>query len=174
MLSLRPRRSLAIGIGLQIAIVALPLIGIVAWTEQQSHPGVRSALVWAVLIIAASALYAVFRYRRTGITVSRYGVVERGFFGRTASVSVRDIAAVVRLDLYRGASDETTPQLFIVDRDGRCLVRMRGAFWDEAAMDAVADFLDMEQTVRRDPVSAAELHASDPKLLYWWERPFVG
>lgn len=171
-MTLRPRRSLFRRTALQAAFVGLPLIGIAAWSEQHFNPGTRSALWWTLLIVAVLAVYVVVRYRRTEISVSPYGLVERGFLGGLNSVAARDVVSIVRLQIYRGASDETTPQLFLVGRDGRCLLRMRGAFWDEEAMDAVAAGLGVEEIVRPAPVTMSELRATDPQLLYWFElRP---
>jgi hypothetical protein len=169
-MTVKPRRSLFARYALQTALVALPLIGIAVWSEQQFSPGTRSALAWSVLIVAVLAVFVVVRYRRTEISVSPYGLVERGFFGGLNSVAARDVVSVVRLHLYRGASDETTPQLFLVGRDGHCLLRMRGAFWDDESMDAIAASLGVEELVRATPVTIGELRASDPKLLYWFEQ----
>ncbi len=169
-MTLRPRRSLFRRFALQSAIVALPLIGIAMWSEQQFNPGTRWALAWSVLVVAVLAVYVVVRYRRTEISVSPYGLVERGFFGGLNSVAARDVVSIVRLHTYRRASDETTPQLFLVGRDGRCLLRMRGAFWDDEAMDAVSASLGVEEIVRPAPITVSELRASDPKLLYWFEQ----
>lgn len=169
-MTIKPRRSLFGRFALQSAIVALPLIAIAVWSEQQFSPGTRSALAWSVLIVVVLAVYVVVRYRRTEISVSPYGLVERGFFGGLNSVAARDVMLILRLHTYRGASDETTPQLFLVGRDGRCLLRMRGAFWDEASMDAVAASLGVDEIVRPTPVTMSELRTSDPKLLYWFER----
>ncbi|WP_127792734.1 hypothetical protein [Agromyces sp. LHK192] len=152
----------------------ISLGGVLAWQQQQLHPGIRTAFIWTAVIVAAAIVYVVFRFRRTEITVSPYGIVERGFFGITHSVPVRDIDSVVRVDLYRGASDETVNQVFVVGHDGRCLVRMRGTFWHATDMDEVATVLDVPEHVRSEPVSKAELHATDSKLLYWFERPFIG
>ncbi|MDR5701443.1 hypothetical protein [Agromyces aerolatus] len=169
-MTVRPRRSLFGRFALQSALIALPMIGIAVWSEQQFNPGTRWALAWSIVIVAILAVYVIIRYRRTEISVSPYGLVERGFFGGTNSVAARDVVSVVRLHTYRRASDETTPQLFLVGRDGRCLLRMRGAFWDDESMDAVAASLGVEQIVRPTPVTVGELRASDPKLLYWFEQ----
>jgi hypothetical protein len=158
---------------LQTALVALPLIGIAAWSEQQFNPGTLSALVWSTIIIVALIAYVVVRYRRTEISVSPYGLVERGFFGRLNPVAARDVVSVLRVQLYRSTSQETSPQLFLVGADGRCLMRMRGSFWDEESMDAVAASLGVEQIVRPTPATMSELRASDPGLLYWFERRFA-
>lgn len=169
-MTVRPRRSLFRRIALQAAFVGLPLIGIAAWSEQQFNPGTRSALWWTLLIMVALVVYVIVRYRRTEISVSPYGLVERGFFGGLNSVAARDVVSIVRLYTYRGASIETTPQLFLLGRDGRCLLRMRGTFWNEAAMDAVSAGLGVEEIVRPAPVTMSELRASDPHLLYWFEQ----
>ncbi|QAY74756.1 hypothetical protein ET445_16860 [Agromyces protaetiae] len=155
---------------MQIAIVALPLVGIAAWSLQQPDPGLRSALAASAIVVFAVTAFALVRYRRTEVSISRYGVVERGFFGRINSVAARDVASVVRLDLYRGASDETSAQLFVVGRDGRCLLRMRGAFWECEAMDEVAATLEVDEVVRTNPMTVGELRRSDPGFLYWFER----
>jgi hypothetical protein len=169
-LTVRPRRSLFRRIVLQAGFVALPLIGIAIWSEQQFSRDSRWALAWSILILAALAVYVIVRYRRTEISVSPFGLVERGFFGGLNSVAARDVVSIVRLHTYRRASDETTPQLFLVGRDGRCLLRMRGAFWDDESMDAVSACLGVEEIVRPIPLTLSELRASDPKLLYWFEQ----
>lgn len=169
-MTVRPRRSLLRRFMLQSAFVGLPLIALAVWSEQQFSPGTKSALVLSVLIVAVLVVWAVVRFRRTEISVSPYGLVERGFFGGLNSVASRDVVSIVRIETYRGASDETTPQLFLVGRDGRCMLRMRGAFWDDESMDAVAASLGVEEIVRAAPVTMSELRVSDPKLLYWFEQ----
>ena len=170
--TVRPRKSLFRRFLLMAAFVGVPLIAIAVWSEQQFSPGTRSALAWSVVIVVVLTGYAVLRFRRTEISASPYGLVERGFFGRVSSVAARDVKSVVRLQLYRRASEETTPQLFLIGRDGTCLLRMRGAFWDDESLDAVSASLAITETVRRDPVTLSELRSSDPDLLYWFERRF--
>ena len=68
----------------------------------------------AVLIVAAWVAY-----QRTQASVSRYGIVERGFFGGTYTVAARDIEGVLRVQLYRSNSLDTTQELFVVSRTGR-------------------------------------------------------
>jgi hypothetical protein len=46
---------------------------------------------------------------------------------------------------------------------------MRGTFWDDESMAAVATTLEVGQAVRNEPVTLGELRASDPRLLYWFE-----
>ena len=79
---------------------------------------------------------------------------------------------VRRIDVRyrRGNSLDTTQELFVVSRTGRGVFRMRGRFWNTATMDRVAGILGAEETVRREPVTLAELRETDPALLYWFER----
>lgn len=168
-LILRPRPTLARSIGLPVLALAVPLFGTVAWVLRPFEPETRAVAAAALLVFLGLAALTWYRYRRTQIQVSREGLVERGFFGRVQRVPREDVAGVLRLETYRGDTLETVPQLFVVDRDGRCLVRMRGTFWDDRAMDAVASVLEVGEVERNEPVTLSELRASDPHLLYWFE-----
>lgn len=168
-LILRPRPTLARSIGLPVLAMAVPLFVTVVWVLGPLGPAALAAAIAGVLVFAGFAALAWHRYRRTRIQVSRLGLVECGFFGRLQRVARDEVAGVLRLDTYRGDTLETVHQLFVVDRAGRCLVRMRGTFWDDDAMDAVAPALGVEQALRNEPVTLAELRASDPGLLYWFE-----
>jgi hypothetical protein len=166
--TLRPRRTLGRSVGLPVMALVLPLLAAELWLVDPdgAWPLVAgTAVVTAVLIIAAW-----IAYQRTQASISAYGVVERGFFGGTYTVAARDIAGVLRLQVYRGNSLDTSQELFVVSRGGKGVFRMRGRFWDTATMDRVAGILGAEETVRPEPVTLAELRQTDPKLLYWFER----
>lgn len=168
-LILRPRPTLTRSIGLPVLALAVPLLVTVVWVLRPlGRPALIATAAGALVFLGLAAL-AWHRYRRTRIQVSRLGLVECGFFGRVVRVPREDVAGVLRLETYRGDTLETVRQLFVVDRDGRCLVRMRGTFWDDASMDAIATTLDVPQSVRNEPVTLAELRATDPRLLYWFE-----
>jgi hypothetical protein len=152
-----------------VLALAVPLFGTVVWVLRHVGPVALAAAVAGACVFLGLAALTWHRYRRTQIQVSRQGMVERGFFGRVQHVPREAIAGVLRLDTYRGDTLETVPQLFVVDRQGRCLVRMRGTFWDDEAMGAVATMLEVGESVRNEPVTLAELRATDPRLLYWFE-----
>lgn len=166
--TLRPRRTLGWSIGLPFVALVLPLLAAELWLldPQGGWPIVASTAVVTAAVIAAAWI----AYQRTQAELSSYGIVERGFFGGTYTVAAREIAGVLRIQLYRGNSLDTTQELFVVSRDGRGVFRMRGRFWDTATMDLVAGILGVEETVRPEPVTLAELRRTDPKLLYWFER----
>ncbi len=167
-LTLRPRRALGWSIGLPVVALVLPLLAAELWLldPEGGWPIVAATgLVVATLIAVAWA-----SYQRTSASLSVYGIVERGFFGGTSIVAARDVAGVLRIQMYRPNSLETTQELFVVSRGGRGVFRMRGRFWSTHTMDQVAPALGVEETVRPDPVTLAELRETDPKLLYWFER----
>jgi hypothetical protein len=170
--TLRPRRTLVRSIGLTLVALAFPLLVADLWAlPPTGDVRIVTSVVALVFLIAALAWRA---YRRTEVVVSELGIVERGFFGQVQVTAARDIAGVLRLELYRGATLDTTRQLFVVDADGRCRFRMRGAFWEDETMDDVARLLGIDETVRPEPVTIAELRRSDSRLLYWFERrPFA-
>jgi hypothetical protein len=170
--TLRPRRTLVRSIGLTLVALAFPLVIADLWALPPT--GDVRIVTSVVLLVFVAAGLAWRRYRRTEVVVSELGIVERGFFGQVQVTAARDIAGVIRLELYRGATLDTTRQLFVVDADGACRLRMRGSFWDDEAMDDVARLLGIDETVRPEPVTLAELRRSDPQLLYWFERrPFA-
>jgi hypothetical protein len=166
--TLRPRRTLGWSIGLPFIALVLPFLAAQLWLldPRGSWPIVAvTGAITATLIVAAWVAY-----QRTCASISVYGVVERGFFGGIYTVASRDIAEVLRVQLYRGNSLDTSQELFVVSRTGRGVFRMRGRFWDTATMDRVAGILGAKETVRPEPVTLAELRRTDPKLLYWFER----
>ena len=168
MFTLRPRRTLGWSIGLPVVALLLPLLAAEFWLLDPLGAWPFVAAMGAVT--ATLILVAWIAYQRTHASISVYGIVERGFFGGTYTMAARDIAGVLRVQLYRGNSLETSQELFVVSRSGRGVFRMRGRFWTTATMDRVAGILGIEETVRPEPVTLRELRATDPNLLYWFER----
>ena len=167
-ITLRPRRALGLSVGLPFVALVVPLLATGIWLLD---PRGMWPLVAAMGMIAvALTVVAWLAYQHAHASISSYGIVERGFFGGTSTVAARDIAGVLRVQVYRGNSLETTQELFVVSRTGRGIFRMRGRFWSTATMDRVARILGTEETMRPEPVTLAELRKTDPKLLYWFER----
>jgi len=167
-LILRPRRTLGRSIGLPFIALVLPLLAAELWLLDPE--GAWPLVAWTAAIIAALVVAAWIAYQRTQVAISAYGIVERGFFGGVYTTAVRDVAGVLRVRVYRGNSLDTSQELFVVNRAGRGVFRMRGRFWTTSDMDQVAGILGVEETVRPDPVTLAELRQTDPQLLYWFER----
>lgn len=167
-LTLRPRRTLGWSIGLPVVALVLPLLAAELWLLDPE--GAWPIVAATALVVATLVAVAWVSYQRTSASLSVYGIVERGFFGGTSTVAARDVAGVLRIQVYRPNSLETTQELFVVSRAGRGIFRMRGRFWSTHTMDRVATALGVEEIVRSEPVTLAELRRTDPKLLYWFER----
>ena len=133
--TLRPRRTLGWSIGLPVVALVLPLLAAELWLIDPN--GAWPVVAWTGALIAALIVAAWLAYQRTQASLSAYGIVERGFFGGTYTVAARDIAGVLRVQVYRANSLDTSQELFVVSRTGRGVFRMRGRFWNTSTMDTL-------------------------------------
>lgn len=128
-------------------------------------------VVLAIQVIATVIMVAVaVAYFRVAIWVDREGITEVGFFGLKRRVARADIGSIVRAETFVGGGEQTVPQLFVCDHDGRQVVRLRGQFWSRENMEIVVTTLDVPVTPVTDAVSTGELRSEYPGLLYWFER----
>jgi hypothetical protein len=122
-----------------------------------------------ILIALLTVLFAL-GYRGASVLVSASGIRERGFFGRTRSTPLDAIGSILLLEIYRDSALDTQMQLFVCDREGRMLLRMRGLFWSRDDMDTVIESLDVPIEVVDGTFTMADLRRTRPELLYWFER----
>ncbi len=146
----------------------VPAFGVVYFLTVPHGPWV--VVLVAQLLVSAAFSYSVFAYARLGVWVSATSISERGYFGITRTFAAEEIGSVLLLDTFHGGWAETVPQLFVTDKAGRQVIRLRGQFWSRDTMQAVATTLDTGVTELAHPISTGELHASYPGLLYWFER----
>lgn len=171
-LRLRPNQSLFWQGVTGVLAFLVPISTVLYFLTVPDGPWV-TVLVSQVVVVIVFGL-AVISYRSTGFWVSRSGLLERGFFGRWTSVPIEKIDLILLANTYRGSGSDTAPQLFVCDKDGNQLLRMRGQFWSAENMRLVGDILDVPITELGESVSTSELLDSHPGLLYWWEkRPLV-
>lgn len=132
----------------------------------------------AVIALQVAATILVFiaarRFRRTRVWIETDGLRERGFFGLTHRVTLTDIGEVVIAQTFTGVSAESKLQVFVCNHDGKQVLRLRGEFWSEDDMRAIAT--TVAQAISRpvvmldSTVSKSELLLRYPGLLYWFER----
>ncbi|MCU1410052.1 MAG: hypothetical protein JWR04_759 [Rhodoglobus sp.] len=126
-------------------------------------------IIATIVVVAASASYF-----RLAIWVDRTSITEVGFFGRTVRVEAGEIGSVFVADVFEASGTKTLPQLFVRDKAGKQVIRMRGQFWSRESMDRVLAILEVPKLARDDSVSTRELRDEYPGLLYWFERrPFI-
>ena len=157
------------------AVVAFMVpVFIVLYTLTIPHGPWRAVLVLQVIVTLAVVAGTV-SYFRAAIWVDSAGLTEVGFFGRRRRVVIDEIGSVFFAEVFDQSGERTLPQLFVCDRAGKQLVRMRGQFWSRENMDLVLATLDVPAIAHDDSVSTSELRDEYPGLLYWFERrPVVG
>jgi hypothetical protein len=170
---MRPREQISSQTRLVVAALTLPILAAMLWFSIPR--GTWPRVIIAFLFVAALYTAGTWLLRGVSIRIERDGLVERGFFRHDNRIPAKRIATALIIDVYRGVSTETNRQLFLLDTSGELLLRMRGEFWSDDDIDAVASAFDVPMRRMPDPITAARLRAESPDLLYWFERwPWVG
>jgi hypothetical protein len=122
-------------------------------------------------LVLALVLVGVYRYLRVCISVTPTHLLERRFFFGTQCVPLDTISRVVMLEMHRTMASQSRLQMFVLDANGRPLMRMRGEYWSRNDINSIASHLAMAPIEHIDhPVTLDELQATRPEMLYWFER----
>ena len=132
--------------------------------------GAWRLVVFVQVCATVVAVLASFLFFRTGLWVDPTQLRERGYFGRITTVPVSDIGTIILAKTFSGGDADSTPQLFVCDKDGRQVIRLRGQFWSREDMEIVIATLDVPHKYIDDAMSQTELRSEYPGLLYWFER----
>lgn len=124
--------------------------------------------IHAVTITAVTV--ASLRVRQSVVEIDETTIRKRGYFGRLVVTPRSELASVLVLPLLAGSSQETSMQLFVLDRDGRTRARMRGQYWSDEALVTVQHALDVPVQRLASPITRHELRARYRLNLYWHER----
>lgn len=119
-------------------------------------PLIAAAQVVATLIFWAVAA----RLRGSGVVVDADGIHERAYLRSTVSTPLDRVDAVLIIPVHRSLLSEVTHQLFVVDREGATLLRMRGQLWDPRDLRAVANRFGVPVRVFDPPMTWSELRRS--------------
>ncbi len=169
----RPRSQVLGQTRIVAGALILPVFAAMLWFALPR--GTWPRVIIAFLFVLALYLAGAFLLRHVSIRLTSGGLIERGFFFHDNRIPAKRIATAYLVDVYRGVSTETNRQLFLLDSTGELLLRMRGEFWTDADLERVATAFDVPIRHLPDPVTAAQLRAESPELLYWFERwPWVG
>lgn len=162
------RRLLGQGLGAVVSLTA-PILLVLFWLTIPDGPW--PAVAAATIAVVVTFGYAVVQYFRVAVVVTPTMLIERTFFAGTRRTPIDTVARAVLLDLHRTLAAEPRRQLFVLDADGRVLLRMRGDYWTTESIHAVASHL---VTVPVEHVENAltldELQRTNPLMLYWFER----
>lgn len=122
-------------------------------------------IIATMVVVAGSASYF-----RLAVWVDSGSISETGLFGRTQRIEAGDIGSVFLAEVFEASGTKTLPQLFVRDKAGRTVIRMRGQFWSRESMDRVLTTLEAPKIAWDGSVSTRELRDEYPGLLYWFER----
>jgi hypothetical protein len=167
--SVRVRQGLlAQGIAALLAL-SVPVLLVLYWLTIPTGAWVWVAAVQTLVLVAV--ILGVFRYLRVCVSVTPTHLLERRFFFGTSRVPLDSIARVVMLEMHRTMASQSRLQMFVLDANGRPLMRMRGEYWSRNDINSIASHLAMAPIEHIDhPVTLDELQATRPEMLYWFER----
>lgn len=149
--------------------ITVPLFGTLYLLTAPAGPWVAVAVAHAVLIAVFAALE--LRLRRSGVRLTPTILEERSWLRSAVSTPAEQVAGVLLLDIYRGLTDGTHRQLFLIDADGRTLLRMRGQLWSKADLAAVAAYYAVPITDPGRPMTWKSVRRSKFAVnLERWER----
>jgi hypothetical protein len=166
--TLRPSRALFTQSGTVAAALTLPVFAAMLWFAIPR--GTWPRVLVAIAFITTAYAIAVFLLSRVRIIIEADGMIEHGFFSHNRRVAAKRIESALIVQVYRGQSMETAPQLFLLDASGELLLRLRGQYWGDAAVRAAAGAYGVPIRESAEPLTWAQLRADHPDLLYWFER----
>ncbi|MCU1481371.1 MAG: hypothetical protein JWQ19_2157 [Subtercola sp.] len=169
---LRPIRSLVVQSRAVVAALTLPVFAAMLWFAIPR--GTWPRVLIAMAVIAVLYLLAVSLFARVRIEIEPDGIIENGFFAHNRRFAAKRIASAVIVPVYRGQTLDTAPQLFVLDATGELLLRMRGQYWSEQSIQAVATAYGVPLRIVAEPLTRQQFRADFPDLVFWFERwPWV-
>ena len=168
----RPIRSLVVQSRAVAAALTLPVFAAMLWFAIPR--GTWPRVLIAMAVVAVLYLVAISLFARVRIEIEPDGMTENGFFAHNRRIAAKRIASAVIVPVYRGQTLETAPQLFLLDASGELLLRMRGQYWSEQSVLAVATAYGVPLRSIAEPLTRQQFRADFPELVFWFERwPWV-
>lgn len=128
------------------AIPLLLIIGFVDYFRLRQPLPIYLAEFGGLIVLAAAYTYLYFRYTR--VEVDKRSLTRRNAFGHRRVFADDELAAVVIVNEYSygGGSGVTAPRLFVLDPEGRAILRWDGRYWPMPEMDALSENLGVPLT----------------------------
>lgn len=171
-IQVRPKPDLVRSGFLTLFIVPLPIFLTLVFLGLRN--GSWPVAVYGEVVCALLCVLGLVVFRAIFIGITATAIIERGFFGRTTTAVLSDVASVVIVHTYRTSTAETLPQLIVRNRQGARLLRMRGQIWTEEAMHSVANCLDATLEQPQEAMTSQEFFTRYEGSAYWFEnRPIL-
>lgn len=164
----RPKSSLLGDAFVAIVLGTTPIFAVVYWFTS-SHGGTRIALAVHAGVIALGLLL-LWRQLRVFCSVIDDELIGNGIFTPLVRVKLASIRRVQLMPTYLGAAPEPVLQLLVTGDEGRRLFRMRGNFWHDDDLRALAAALPVPAEETREAITMREFFTAYPGAAYWFEN----
>ncbi len=170
--TVRPRRSLITTGFVSVVLGMIPLFGVLYWFSIEHDSWF---IVFVVhLVVTALCLLAIVRQLTVYSAVTETELVGRGIFSPLIRVPLDKIASVHLVETYVGQAPDSVTQLLVTDDEGKRLFRMRGNFYRDGDLKAMAAALPVKPQVVKEPIGITEFFRTYPGSAYWFEhRPIL-
>lgn len=172
LVTVRPRRSLITTGVVSVALAMIPLFGVLYWFSIEHN----SWLVVFVVHLIVTALFILAAVRQLTVfsAVTETELIGRGIFSPMVRVPLSKIAAVHLVETYVGQAPESVTQLLVTDEEGKRLFRMRGNYYRDGELKALAAALPVPTQTTAEPIGITEFFRTYPGSAYWFEhRPIL-
>ncbi|WP_166353947.1 hypothetical protein [Phytoactinopolyspora limicola] len=130
-----------------------------------------AGLVIAVVTAACCFVGLHFYFRGVHIVLTPTEIGRSGLTPRRRMWPRSDIAMLVVADIHLSIVDSRFAEnLFLLDRTGRTILRLRSTHWSREDRTALIQRLGMRPVVHPDVVDPPTFATSYPKALPWYER----
>ncbi len=167
-LRVRPKTSLLSNAFASIILGTTPVFAVAYWFAS-SRGGLDIALL-AHAIVLTVGLLLLWRQLSVFCAVTDDELIGNGIFSPLVRVKLADIRRVQLVPTYVGASPEPIMQLLATGDDGRRVFRMRGNFWRDDDLRALAAALPVPLEEVHDAMSARDFFRAHPGAAYWFEH----
>ena len=164
----RPKSSLLGDAFVAIVLGTTPIFAVVYWFTS-SHGGTQIALAVHAGVIALGLLL-LWRQLRVFCAVIDDELIGNGIFTPLVRVKLASIRKVQLMPTYLGAAPEPVLQLLVTGDEGRRLFRMRGNFWHDDELRALAAALPVPVEETREAITMREFFTVYPGSAYWFEN----
>ena len=148
------------------ALLLLPLI-VISFTRVDGDP--IAVLVGGVILLALIALFVFLYFHNTRIEFTETTLTRANLFGRTRTWQMSEITTVLRVEALVAFMQSDTLNIFVLDSQGRCVVRPSNQMWSLDEVTALITATGVKETVVAQPITATELRVRYPRAVPWWE-----
>jgi hypothetical protein len=130
---------------------------------------------WLPFLAAHVVLMAAFaavagRLHKAGVLLAEDGIREREYLGPLVFTPAADVASVIVVKLRDPYSDRFSRQYFVVDHQGRTVLRLRGQLWHPADLAQIVEFFGVPVRYLENELSWKQLRQKYGRNLDRWER----